>query len=230
MSGLWLEPSVAPEAEALVVGPLRLSRSELAARAEALAAGLERAGVRPGEVVAALLANSLEFVVSLHALDRLGVILLPLNTRFTPRELAHPLRDSGTRWLLHDDGMAPLLYRPIRPETGELDPASRGNYQAGWTAEQGAEFVPETAVIGRDGLPISLDKDTMLAYMAAEVRQLRKDVTALGGPVRQKRSAIHRQAELELLAAEPARIAAMREAMPPVRSRKPTHRPDGKPL
>ncbi len=58
MTGVWLDPGVAPEAEALVSDCERLSRAELAARADALAAGLERAGVGPGEVVAALLANS----------------------------------------------------------------------------------------------------------------------------------------------------------------------------
>ena len=104
MSRLWLDPAIAPEAEALAFGAEKVSRAELAARADARAARLERAGVRPGEVVAVLLANTPEFVATVHALDRLGAILLPLNTRLTARELAHPLRDSRTRWLLHDGG------------------------------------------------------------------------------------------------------------------------------
>ena len=122
MTRLWLDPRVAPDAEALVFGSERLSRGELVDRADARAAGLERAGVRPGEVVAALLANTPEFVASVHALDRLGAILLPLNARLTPRELAHPLRDSGTRWLLHD---ASALADQARAATRQLDRVTR---------------------------------------------------------------------------------------------------------
>jgi O-succinylbenzoic acid--CoA ligase len=118
LTRLWLDPRVAPEAEALVFGSERISRGELAARADARAAGLERAGVRPGEVVAALLANTPEFVATVHALDRLGAILLPLNARLTPRELVHPLRDSGTRWLLHD---ASALAEQARTAACQLD-------------------------------------------------------------------------------------------------------------
>ncbi len=182
MTGVWLDPGVAPEAEALVSDCERLSRAELAARADALAAGLERAGVGPGEVVAALLANSAEFVASVHALDRLGAILLPLNTRLSEHELSHPLCDSGTRWLLHDSSaLAPLAAAAARrarrvsllpidglPRPGERPARGGGGLQA-LLYTSGTTGQPKGAWLGADALRASA---------AASTRHLRQH---LGG-------------------------------------------------
>jgi O-succinylbenzoic acid--CoA ligase len=64
-------------------------------------------------VVALLSGNSTPFVVAVHAVSRLGAVLMPLNLRLTPAELAYQLRDSGARHLLATDrvrahGHAPL--------------------------------------------------------------------------------------------------------------------------
>jgi len=115
----WLDPAHAPEREALGFASERLARGELARRADAMAAGLERAGAGPGDVVAVLLSGSPAWAAVVHGLDRLGAILLPLNARLTPRELVHPLRDSGTRWLVHDDSpLASLAEDAAREAAG----------------------------------------------------------------------------------------------------------------
>ncbi len=100
----WLDPARDPEAAALVMGSRTLTRSALARRADALAHWLGDQGVGEGDVVAALLPNGLPFVALLHAIDRHRAVLLPLNTRLSVRELAHPLRETRARILLHDGG------------------------------------------------------------------------------------------------------------------------------
>jgi O-succinylbenzoic acid--CoA ligase len=98
----WLEPGGGSETTALVVGGRSVGRAELATRADALAGWLASAGARSGEPLAALLENGLPFAELLHAADRLGALLLPLNVRLTLPELAFQLRDSGARLLLYD--------------------------------------------------------------------------------------------------------------------------------
>ncbi len=49
-----------------------------------------------------LLPNGVPFVEVVHACMRLGAVLLPLNLRLTPGELAWQVRDAGARLVLHD--------------------------------------------------------------------------------------------------------------------------------
>jgi O-succinylbenzoic acid--CoA ligase len=105
----WLASGRASEATAVVVGGRNVSRAELAARADALAGWLESAGASAGEPLAALLPNGLPFAELLHAADRLDAVLLPLNVRLTPREIAFQLRDAGARLLLCDGRDAGVL-------------------------------------------------------------------------------------------------------------------------
>lgn len=61
-----------------------------------------------GSRVALLAANSLHFVTCVHALTRLGAVLLPLNTRLTPDELRWQVQDAHVTLLLHDTEHASL--------------------------------------------------------------------------------------------------------------------------
>jgi acyl-CoA synthetase (AMP-forming)/AMP-acid ligase II len=90
-----------PDREAVydVARGVRLSFSELAGRAHALAAD----GVKPGDRVALLLMNSAEFIESFFAIARLGAVIVPLNWRLTPEELRFILQDSGARTLIFDE-------------------------------------------------------------------------------------------------------------------------------
>jgi O-succinylbenzoic acid--CoA ligase len=77
---------------------------ELASRVSETERGLGAIGVGAGEVVALLLENGLPFAEILHAAAQRGAILLPLNTRLTPRELAFQIEESGARVLVHGPG------------------------------------------------------------------------------------------------------------------------------
>jgi O-succinylbenzoic acid--CoA ligase len=102
----WLatRADMTPNRVAILAKGATLTWRELDVRVRARAADLFDRGVRAGDVVAALLRNGLPFVELVHALDRCGATLLPLNARLTPRELAFQLGDCGARLLLHSEG------------------------------------------------------------------------------------------------------------------------------
>jgi O-succinylbenzoic acid--CoA ligase len=97
---------------------------ELASRVNETERGLGALGVGRGEVVALLLENGLAFAEIAHAVAQRGAILLPLNTRLTPRELALQLEGSAARVLIHGTGpLADLAARSAAhiPERQGLD-------------------------------------------------------------------------------------------------------------
>jgi o-succinylbenzoate---CoA ligase len=98
----WLanRASVLPAHPAVVAGDLTLTYRELNGRALGLAGALQQADVRPGDRVAVLCNNSLELVEAMHAVPRAGAVVVPLNCRLTPEELAFQLHDADVRLLL----------------------------------------------------------------------------------------------------------------------------------
>ena len=91
-----------PEREALVCGPLRWSFAALDQAVSHLARQLATAGVRAGDRVALLAQNGVPSVLCVHALARLGAVLVPLNVRLTTDELCWQLSDVRATLLLHD--------------------------------------------------------------------------------------------------------------------------------
>lgn len=89
-----------PGAEAVVSDGQSITYSELDTRATNVASGLRESGVRDGDRVAVLSPNSVELVELIHALPRLGAVLVPLNLRLTAEELAWQLKDAGVARLL----------------------------------------------------------------------------------------------------------------------------------
>jgi crotonobetaine/carnitine-CoA ligase len=72
----------------------------VANRALALASRLTGFGVRPGERVALFGLNSVDYVVALAGVARLGAVCVPLNALLTPPEIAWQLADAGVVALL----------------------------------------------------------------------------------------------------------------------------------
>jgi len=89
-----------PRKLAAVDGELRIDYTELRARAASLACGLAQRGVRRGDRIAILEPNSLAFLEACWAAAGLGAILVSLNTRLLPAELASILRHCGARVLV----------------------------------------------------------------------------------------------------------------------------------
>ncbi|WP_344132420.1 AMP-binding protein [Luedemannella flava] len=85
-----------PAARALIAGSQVLTWGDLDARVDAVAAGL-RALDQPGDParVAVVAPNVPEYAVAYFAVLRAGLVAVPVNPGYTPRELAHVLGDSG---------------------------------------------------------------------------------------------------------------------------------------
>jgi acyl-CoA synthetase (AMP-forming)/AMP-acid ligase II len=100
------------DGEALVCGDKRLSWREVLQQSRRIAAGLWEKGLRPGDRIALLLGNRIEFVLSVFAASRLGLITVLLSTRQQTPEIAYVLSDCGANLLLHEATLAGRLPPP----------------------------------------------------------------------------------------------------------------------
>jgi long-chain acyl-CoA synthetase len=114
-----------PDREALVAGDIRLTYRQLALQAERIAAGLAQSGIGPGDRVALLLGNRVEFVTALLATLRLGAVSVPLGTRLQTPEIAYILDHAGAAILVHEADLGDRL-----PAAGIL-PRLRQRYAVG---------------------------------------------------------------------------------------------------
>ena len=91
-----------PDREALVVSDRRLTYAALDERANRLADHLARAGIGPGDHVAAYLYNGSEFVETMLAAFKLRAAVVNVNYRYVAAELAYVLADSDARAIVYD--------------------------------------------------------------------------------------------------------------------------------
>src|SRR5688572_5436744 len=88
--------------------PRRLTFAELLPSVARQAATLARHGVRAGDRVALLALNNDQLVQALLACWWLGAVACPLNVRWSARELADALADSGAALLLAEESLTHL--------------------------------------------------------------------------------------------------------------------------
>ena len=83
-----------------------LTYAELARRARAIAAGLDRAGIGPGERVAMVTHNSARLLAAFFGVSGSGRILVPINFRLHHAEVGYIVDHCGARVLLYDPELA----------------------------------------------------------------------------------------------------------------------------
>src|SRR4029079_711735 len=93
----------------IVDGGVRLTYRAFGERANRLSNGLTDQGVRRGERVAWLGYNSHELLEAYYGVVQMGGVLLPLNIRLTPREIAYILNDSETVALFYNRDFSPIV-------------------------------------------------------------------------------------------------------------------------
>lgn len=100
----WLlaRASADPVGLALKARSARWSNRELLAVSDAVAAMLRRDQVAAGSRVAAVLADDAAAIALAHAVRRLGAVLVPLNRRAAPGELAYQFDTVGARVVVFD--------------------------------------------------------------------------------------------------------------------------------
>src|SRR5579862_5737310 len=88
-----------PGKTAIVCGDQRFTYDEFAERASRLAGAIVAAGIKPGDRVAFLSGNCHRLLEAYYGVLETGAVLLPLNIRLSPPELAYILNDSGAKLL-----------------------------------------------------------------------------------------------------------------------------------
>lgn len=116
-----------PEHTALVGMGSRLTFAEFDRATDEVAHGLRALGVGRGDQVALWLTNSPDWVVCWMACARIGAVLVPVNTRFKPDEVAYILRQSDARVLIAMDAFWGIDFLAmIRGLVPELDGSTPG--------------------------------------------------------------------------------------------------------
>ncbi len=102
--GSWLvkRELISPEKEAVVDGNKRLTYKMLNRRVNKLSNALQYLSVKYGDRICILSYNSSEYIETIMATAKLGVMIVPLNWRLTPIELAFAINDSGSKFILID--------------------------------------------------------------------------------------------------------------------------------
>jgi fatty-acyl-CoA synthase len=103
-----------PRRTAVVCGKERFTYTQFAERAGRLAGVLRKAGVPPGDRVAFLSTNCHRLLEAYYGVVEAGAVLLPLNIRLAPQELAYILNDSGASVLFLQSHFLELVesFRP----------------------------------------------------------------------------------------------------------------------
>ncbi len=92
---LYKRAMLDPNKEALVVGEVRRSYRELNERANRLANAMREMGVKRGDRVAVLALNEPEYLELYFGLGKIGVVLVPINHRLAPPEIAYIAGNCG---------------------------------------------------------------------------------------------------------------------------------------
>ncbi|CAA0111598.1 Long-chain-fatty-acid--CoA ligase FadD13 [Halioglobus japonicus] len=98
----------------------RFTFAQLNTRANRMANALLDRGIRPGDRVASLLKNSVEFVETYFAVAKIGAVMVPVNWRLVPAEIAYILQNSGTKALVYDSDFDAAANPLHSGEHGEL--------------------------------------------------------------------------------------------------------------
>jgi long-chain acyl-CoA synthetase len=143
-----------PEKTALVIGSRRVGYGELFESSQDLAAGLHRLGVKPGDRVLVYLPNGVEIAQTIFAVYALGGIVVPVNTRLTPKEVSYFLQDSQPAAIFYHAESAEAL-KPFLAEAGGIQQIVVGGPVAGAlpfaeVAAPSDEALPEVPLTAED--------------------------------------------------------------------------------
>jgi acyl-CoA synthetase (AMP-forming)/AMP-acid ligase II len=104
---------------------IRATYADLNGLANRCACTMQALGARQGERVALLMNNSIEFVALFYGAAKLGLVVVPLNTRLTASELTFILSDSGSTILFFDSAFAETV---AAIKASEEHPLAIGTY------------------------------------------------------------------------------------------------------
>lgn len=124
-----------PQKVGVVCGEGRFTYAQFADRAARLAQALRELGAQPGDRIAFLSTNCHRLLEAYYGVLEAGCVLLPLNIRLSPDELAFVINDAQARVLFIDPLFLPLVesFRPSVVSVGFFF-VLQGQPRAGWLA------------------------------------------------------------------------------------------------
>jgi fatty-acyl-CoA synthase len=181
---------VYPDKVAIVDGERRYSYRQMAERAWRLANSLRSAGLRKGDRVATLLFNSSPMLEAHFGVPAAGGILVAINNRLSRPEVGYILEHSGTRFLLVDADLGPLVaelahdVKIIRCDLGDTNDQYEQFLGAGssempdsWLADE-EETISINYTSGTTGRP----KGVQYTYRGAYLNALSEVIVASMSP------------------------------------------------
>ena len=107
----WLAERVAvsPDALALLIGEARWTYAQLDGLVNGVYGRLQQHGIQAGDKIGVFMPNCLEYVCIIHALARLGAVLVPLNTRLTEAEVAWQVAHVNCKFVLYNEQIEWLM-------------------------------------------------------------------------------------------------------------------------
>ena len=106
--------------EGVVCENSRFTYREFNEHCDRLSAALLKLGLRQGDRVAYLSFNCHRLLEAYFGVPQIGAVLLPLNIRLSPEELAYILNDAGPRVLCFDPEFIPLV-EALRPQAESIE-------------------------------------------------------------------------------------------------------------
>src|SRR5215831_9373242 len=130
----------------IVDGDVRLTYREFGQRANQLSNALIKMGINRGDRVAWLGYNSHELLEAYYGVVQMGAVLLPLNIRLTPAEIAFILNDSESVAVFYNRDMQPII-DGVRTSVGvkhyvPLESRGDGNDYEALISAASADFTP----------------------------------------------------------------------------------------
>lgn len=99
---LWTLANREPDDPAVDDGRRALTWAQLDRETTAFGHGLEHHGLEPGDHVALVARNHVEYLVAVIGIQRAGMVVTPVKTGWTPSEILYLLEDAGSRAVVTD--------------------------------------------------------------------------------------------------------------------------------
>ncbi|EXJ87964.1 hypothetical protein A1O1_04891 [Capronia coronata CBS 617.96] len=163
---LFSNPKKTPDDKPLYVDAVTgfsRTRGDVLRRTKSLAHGLRELGVEPGDVVAFISPNTIDYAITCYAVLGCGATVSPVNAAYTPGELQAQLETSGARYLIAHSSLLDTAEKAVQFDSSiELIQAdgNRNRYQKP-TAEFLAANCPPSPLISIE----PNEADTRLSFM-----------------------------------------------------------------